>query len=469
MDLFDEKIKTCARREAISVPEGFDERIEKKLAGLPAGKSKTRAGFKVLLLASAFLVLTAVTVWASPAVQRMAHGIIAYFSSEQESAYSSQKEELQKYNSAVGDAVQDRGITLKIDNIAVDDGYIHIFYTVQNSSPITLAGSEDNPTAWRLQWTAPILFFKADDRDIDLPALIEREAYLENATTLKGMERFPVVQALPANFRLEIWTEHIFGVQGNWRIALDIDKSLVRAATLIVTPGIQASVTRGWDEPSKHDITVDKVLISPFGSQLVLKEISVDGRFFGEASFALQDDRGQFLDVIPSQRWAAPDNQTMEVTNSFEFLNGSIDMKTLTLIPLAFNLKKNVQADGSFSPVLATAALKQVPFRLEQNEKGAVMVDQVDFSEQGMKITYHSDGVLDPPQFFLLDENDREIEGLKLAADRSADRQNGRWIITYTFTNHPSAAKIAQIKRLGTLTYDLKLRTEEQIVIPLSD
>lgn len=469
MDLFDEKIKTYARREPVSVPEGFDARIEKKLAGLPAGKSKTRAGFKVLLLASAFLVVTAVTAWASPAVQRMAHGLIAYFSPGQESAYSSQKEVFQKYNSTVGAAVQDRGITLKIDNIAVDDGYIHVFYTVQSTSPLTLAGSEDNPTAWRLQWTAPVLYLRADGKDIALPALIEREAYLENTTTLKGMERFPVVQALPANFRLEIWTERIFNVQGNWRVALDIDKSAVQAATLAVTPGIQTVVTGGWDKPSSHEITVERVLISPFGSQLVLKEKSVDGSLLGEETFALRDDRGRFLDIVPSQRWTAPDQQSREVTNSFEFLNGSPGIKSLTLIPLAFKLKKSVQSDGSFSPALSTAPFEQVPFRLEQNAKGAIVVDGIDLNEQGMRITYHSDGILGPPYFFLLDENGREIEELKLAVERSVDRQNGRQIITYTFTNRPSAVKIAQIKRLGTLTYDLKLRTEEQIVIPLSD
>lgn len=464
MDLFEQKIKNYARQEIISVPDGFDERIEKKLAALPAGKSKTKTGFKVLLVATVFLVLSAVTVWASPAVQRMAQGMIAYFSPGQESAYFSLQEELQQYNSAAGVAAQDQGITLIIDNIAVDDGYINVFYTVQSNSPITIVGSENTPMAWRLGWTAPLLFFQADGRDIDLPALIEQEAYLENATTLKGMERFAVVESLPDHFRLEIWTEHIFGVQGNWRVALDIDKSPLKADTLVVTPGIQAAVTSGWDQPYRHDITVDKVLISPFGSQLVLTEMSVDGKFFREASFALQDDRGQFLDVVPSQRWAAPDNQTMEVTNAFEFLNGNTKMKTLTLIPLASNLMRQ---NGSFSPIMATAPLDRVPFRLQQNELGAIVVDKIDLSEQGLTITYHADGVLESVDFSLLDQNGRELKDLKLAAVKKVDRQTGQHIYTYTFTNQPSAAEIAQIQRIGIWRYDIKLRTEEQIVILL--
>lgn len=462
MDLFDQKIKTYARQEPVSVPEGFDQRIEKKLAELPVRKVKKTMAFKVLLIAAVFLILSTVTALASPDIQRMAQGIIAYFSPGQKSVYSSQQEELQKYNSAVGAVVQDQGITLKIDNVAVDDGYINVFYTVLSNSPITVVGSKNDPLAWRLGWTAPTFFFKANDQELALPALIEHEAYLENTTTLKGMERFAVVESLPNNFRLDIFTDQIFTVRGNWQIALNIDKSAVQTDTLVVTPGIKASVTSGWDQPYDHNITVDKVLISPFGSQLVLSEMVKNGRNFGEESFALQDDQGRFLDIVPSQRFGGLENKTTKITNSYEFLNGNTKMKTLTLIPLASELKKN----GS-SLAMVTAPLTHVPFDLQQDELGTIVVDHVDVNEQGVKITYHSDGILEFATFFLLDQNDRELKNLKLDVDKNVDRQTGQLIDTYTFTNHPSAADIAQITRLGTLTYDLKPRPEEKVVIPL--
>lgn len=467
MDLFEEKIKAYAGKETVLVPDGFDERIEKKLAGLPFRNAKKNPVLKVLLVAAVFSILSAVTVLASPDIRRMAQGIISYFSAGQISAYSSQKKELEKYNSAVGVAVQDQGIILKIDNIAVDDGYINVFYTVQSNSPITIVGSEDTPMTWRLGWTAPRFFFKADGRELAWPALIEQEAYLENDSTLKGMERFAVIESLPDNFRLELSTDQVLGVKGKWQMTLTIDKSATQTDTLVVTPEIQASVTSGWENLHKHDITVDKVLISPFGSQLILSEKSFDGGLFGEASFALRDDQGRFLDIVPSQRWAGAEKQTMKVTNSFEFLKGSTGMKTLTLIPVASNLKQIVATDGSYSPVMATAPLGPLPQRLQQNELGAVVVDAVDLSEQGLKITYHSQGILEFVHFSLLDQNDRELKDLKLAVDQTVDRQTGRHTDTYTFTHHPSAAAIARISRIGIITYDLKLKTEEQIVIPL--
>jgi hypothetical protein len=464
MDLFDEKLKTDARQETVAVPDGFDERIDQKLAGLAAGKNKKSPAFKVLLIAAAFLALSAVTVLASPAVQRMAQGIIAYFSSGQDSAYASQKEELQKYSSVVDVAVQDQGITLKIDNIAVDDGYINVFYTVQGSAPIKILGREVDPMAWRLEWTAPTLFFKADGQELTLPALIEQEAYLENVTTLKGMERFAVVESLPDNFRLEIFTNYILNVKGNWQLALDIDKSAVRADTRVVTPGIKASVTSGWDQPFAHTVTVDKVLISPFGSQLVLTEMVNDCKVFADGDFTLRDDQGRFLDIVSSQRSAGREKETVTVTNSFEFLNGNPEMKDLTLIPLSYRLR---QEAGSFAPVMATAPLSPAPFRLQQSELGTIVVDKIDLSAQGLKITYHADGILEFAYFFLLDQNARELKNLKLAVDRKVDRQTGQHIDTYTFTNHPTAAEIAAIRQIGTLTYDLKLRTAEQVAIPL--
>lgn len=462
MDPFEQKIKALARQEEIILPQGFDERIEKRLAGLPAGKSKKDTAFKVLLITALFVALSAVTALASPDVQRMAKGLISYFSSGQKSAYLSQEEALQKYNSTVGIAVQDQGITLKIDNIAVDDGYINVFYTVSSNTPIKVIGSENTPMNWRLKWTAPVLFFKANNQDLTLPALIEQEAYLENTTTLKGMERFAVIESLPDEFRLDIYTEQILNVHGNWQVALNVDKSAPGADTLVVTPKIQTIVNSGWDQSYKHNVTIDKVLISPFGSQIVLSELTNDVGVLIPENFALKDDQGRFMDVVFSQFSGGRPGEPTMVTNSFEFLNGSTKIKTLTLIPLASNLKFNGAA-----PAMATAPLSQVPFKLQQNAAGTIVVDQIELNEQEFKITYHADGFLASTHFILLDQNGKELKDIKLAVDHQVDRKTGQHIDTYTFTNHPSAAQIAQIKKLGTLTYDVKLRPEEQIVIPL--
>ena len=99
---------------------------------------------------------------------------------------------------------------------------------------------------------------------------------------------------------------------------------------------------------------------------------------------------------------------------------------------------------------MVTVPLAHVPFRLQPNELGAVAIDHVDVSEQGLKIAYHSEGILQYVTFFLIDQNDRELKSLKFAVDKNVDRQTGQHIDTYTFTGHPSAAEIAQITRIGT-------------------
>jgi hypothetical protein len=168
MDPFDQKIRNYAHNEPIAVPYGFDDRIEKIVANLSARKINKRFPTKTLLIASIFLLLSAITVMASPSVKQMAEGVISYFNAPQEFRYLSQRAQFEKYNNAIGATVQDQDIILKIDNIAIDDSYINVFYTIKSSSPIMLKGQEENPLTWRLQWTAPDLWFKADGRFINL-------------------------------------------------------------------------------------------------------------------------------------------------------------------------------------------------------------------------------------------------------------------------------------------------------------
>jgi len=462
MNPFDQEIKNYAHNEPITVPCGFDGRIEQIVTGLPPRNINKRFSAKTLLIASVFLLLFTIPVMASPSIKQMAEGVISYFNAPQEFRYLSQQALFEKYNNAIGATVQDQNIILKIDNISVDDSYINVFYTITNNSPIKLKGSESNPLAWRLQWTAPNLMFKADGHFINLPAEIGKEAYLENETTLKGMQRFSLVQSLPDNFNLEIYTDRILDVQGSWFIPLNVDKSTTQGDTLVATPGIKAVVTSGPNHEDSHNITVDKVTISPFGSRIVLTEMVKDGKIFSD--FALRDDQGHYLDIVPSQLFAGNENKTVKTTNSFEFLRGNKGMKELTLIPLSFGTnEKGNQKTGTVS-----APINNFPIRLQQSELGAAVIDKFEMNEQEIKITFHSDGVLPFTFFTLLNENDQDLDllGLKVAVDETFDRQTGQRVKILTFIN-PSKEKIAQIKKIGLITYDTKLNTKEQVVIPL--
>ena len=140
-------------------------------------------------------------------------------------------------------------------------------------------------------------------------------------------------------------------------------------------------------------------------------------------------------------------------------------MKELTLIPLSFGTNEK----GNQKTGMVSAPIKNnFPIRLQQSEVGAAVIDKFDMNEKEIKITFHSDGVLPFTFFTLLNENDQDLNllGLKLAADETFDRQTGQRVKILTFKN-PSKEKIAQIKKIGLITYDTKLNTEEQFVIPL--
>lgn len=86
MNPFDQKIKNYAHYEPFSVPYGFDDRIDKIVDNLPA-RSEKRFLTKTLMIASVFLLLSTVTVMASPSAKKMAEGVISYFNAPQEFRY----------------------------------------------------------------------------------------------------------------------------------------------------------------------------------------------------------------------------------------------------------------------------------------------------------------------------------------------------------------------------------------------
>lgn len=112
----------------------------------------------------------------------------------------------------------------------------------------------------------------------------------------EGMQRVAVMDTMDDTVNLELYTGEIFQVRGQWHIPVCIDKSSVAAESLTVSPKIKARVTTGWNKEYSHDITVEKVSISPFGSQIVLSERG-ENPF---CQFALRDEKGNYLPVVPA-------------------------------------------------------------------------------------------------------------------------------------------------------------------------
>ena len=136
---FDEKLKARAAREGSPIPEGFDSRMDALLDTLPAGvqpaKKRRAPRLAVCIGIAAAMVVGAAA--AAPAILKMAQGAVNYFQSDQESVYAPLQTEYERFNAAVGMHQTVDGVTLSIDNIAVDDSYMSIFFTVSSETPLS--------------------------------------------------------------------------------------------------------------------------------------------------------------------------------------------------------------------------------------------------------------------------------------------------------------------------------------------
>jgi hypothetical protein len=456
MDNFDNTIKNKAKLEKINVPVDFNEKIDKITFDLKYNKvrKKSKRTFLILIAATMLIVMTTVISFAAPMLVKMTEGAIAYFNAPEEFRYLSKKSEYEKFNSEVGISCEDKGIKITLDNIAVDDNYINVFYTLKSENPINLLGDENNPLKWRLQWSAINFRLKADGKYIEPAVQIEKDAYLVDDYTMQGMQRFAIMDQLNDNFNLELYTNDIWNIEGQWHMAVNVDKSSVAVESNTVMPGIKAKVSSGWGaDTSKHNITVKKVSLSPFGNQIVLSERGVE--VFTE--FAVRDNRGNYLTVIPSSNQSHPLYKT---DNSFEFISKSKNIENITIIP--------IMSDGHSE--LKNISLKDLPAELPVNDMGSYVIESIEMNEDKMQAVVSQKGAVPVIDFVLIptDENG-EMISLESYNDTEYNHENGKIIVTIFWGKDVSKEDLDKIRGFSYWeNYDFKLNEDEAITIDLN-
>ena len=331
----DEKLKARAQRESSPIPEGFHERMDALLHNLPEQvtpvKKRRAPRTAVCIGIAAALVVGAAA--AAPTVLEMARNAIGYFTQNSGSEYAEYQGKYEKYNAAVGMSDTNGDQTLTIDNLAVDDSYMLVFYTLKSKTPIALVGTADEPQSWRASWTAPTFFAQVNGKQLDTTGAIENEATMPDEYTLTGVHRIVLKEALPDQFDLLLYDGGSSDINdANFQFAMSVDKSAVAVETLTVEPKLDFTVeyddtdADGHTNPIRCTPRIERVSISPFGSTITLSEQAEAPM----TNFVLRDDKGNYLPVISN---GSVGGGIGRATNSFEFLGANLDTKSITLIP----------------------------------------------------------------------------------------------------------------------------------------
>lgn len=451
LDDFDRLLKEKAKKEVFQLPEEVDMKINNIIKSLPNKSPHRKVSIKIALIAAAVATLSITTVFALDTSfgKNVIGQVISYFNNSSTKYYEN-KASFEKFNRAVGVAAEDKGIKLTLDNLAIDDNFMNVFFTIESNKPIDMKFTEEN-TLFKEVLSVPLLHFKINGNEIDYSNNNDIDAYFQGENTLKVMRRINVSQVkLPKNFDLEMYAEEIFKEKGNWSIASTIDKAEVETKSKTVKPNIKATIDVG---DFKHNITIDKVSISPFGSQIIITEKIKDGRVFDK--FALIDDKGRVLDLLGTDLRASG-----KATNSFEFIKGNVDMKYLKLIPI------KAQAEGK-ELIEEKYSIKQLPITFKTSSIGSAVVEKIEFKKETIEVTYHNEGInIWEPSFNFYDSNGKEISLGDQGKSTSIDRESGRFVQRIKFSNpHADLSKIAQI---GTFTgHNIELIKDQEIKVNL--
>ena len=433
---FDEKLKARAQREGSPAPEGFDERMDALLRDLPAQITpiKKRRPARTVLCIGIAAALVVGAAAAAPTVLEMARNTISYFTQYSGSEYAEYQGKYEKYNAAVGMSDTNGDQTLTIDNLAVDDSYMLVFYTLKSKTPIELAGTDDEPQSWRTSWTAPTFFAQINGKQLDTTGAIENEATMPDEYTLTGVHRIVLKEALPDQFDLVLYDGGSSDINdADFQFAMSVDKSAVAVETLTVEPKQDFTVdfSTEYDGQTYHlhyNPRIERVSISPFGSTITLSEKAEDPM----TNFVLRDDKGNYLPVISN---GSVGGGIGRATNSFEFLGANLDTQSVTLIPCI----------GPYRSHEVKGALDSLP--LTDSSAGGYTLESLDIDEHRAVATFSFHGPITKSnaQLSLLLADGTTLDRLTdCFIDYTYDRENGLCITTIEYPD-ATPEQIAQI------------------------
>lgn len=375
---------------------------------------------KTSAIAAAITTITAVSAFAmSPTGQDAINSIIAYFQNDSATEMTSM-EELAKYNKEIGVSCAKDGYTLTLDNVAADDNFIHVFYTIKSESVPFYEGS-DPKTAMYSDPVNPQMTV-----DLVINGILagfgtnhnSHDGYFVDNYTYKSAAKYNVASMdFPDIFKIELFGEvvdnnsdlsdaylKLFKMNGYdeiteedkkslWYVSADVDKSKVKVES--VTKDINAKLP--W-----MNAVLDKAVFSPFGNQLVMStaEGAGEDEMLRIDLMALFDEKGNALDLLNTDLCGGVSGSSK---NSLEFLKADKDISKLKLVPVKFNDHGDCD--------VKELAIGSYPMVYKVNNYGNVVVTDVRFSDGQVAIDYYKDGfVMYDPGFLLMDKNGENAE-----------------------------------------------------------
>jgi|GEM_PF-2335352 len=485
---FDKMIKSMIEHEPNPMSGEFKNLIKSALEKLPEDNTglkkvqKSTRRIKVLLIASIIALFLMTTAFASvPRLLEMTQNFLKEFYKLDNLNILSKQEEFEKYNAPVGYTSESEGISVTIDNIAVDGNFLLISSTVKCNRPIEdiikdswiynkslemkTDDSENIDYKEFLFNIIPRYYMEIDEVNYERLDMSDNEEYLKDEYTFIAVQKYILPTEVPDIFELSISEKYICHTKGDWSFDMTIDKSKTNGSSVTVTPNIKAEVTSiVQGKEYTHSIIIDKLSISPFGGQIAISE----GGSEPFRDFALRDENGNYYLVLNDSVKFAENGDISK--NVFEFIYPSTNgiVNELEIIPILTNgtpVEKQVMILDYDSPT-----------EIKISDIGGYITESLEVDEKQLKLTLKQHGAILQYRsiingaFGLLDKTGSKninkyinLNGVKY------DKHNGNAVITGYWSN--DAPDNIQ-NQIGGFWYvempNMLLNEDEAIKIPLN-
>ena len=331
---FDKQIKERTKREEVAIPLQTKQQINKTLLMIENQQVKRKGYFNRRIAACMLICLTLVgnILAATDIPAKVIDGISGFFSKTDSAKYENDAEALGELEQYIGKTIEKYGIEITLESIAVDDNFLNLFYTMRSNEMIPKEGDRGDLAALYV----PLLQIEMNGKPWEyMNNGQDQDAYLEDEKTLKVMERIDVAHLeLPEQFSIDIMLTDRGEQEKSWIFSdILVQKIKEPSQNIIVNkPWKVVARTLDMDQAGNREINlnIDKVIISPLASQIVISEKK--GEYAPFQSFALFDQDDQPLEIITQWTGTSPVEKDT-CTNGFEFIPTS-HLKKIKIIPI---------------------------------------------------------------------------------------------------------------------------------------
>lgn len=244
----------------------------------PAAAEKPRRRvLRTVLIAAAIACVGTATVFAAPALLRMLQGELPFFQSARtqsqvsdpleapRGSYDGARQQLEAYNAQVGQTVESAGISVTLDNVAMDVSGMDAFFTIRGGDTVQalLDAAGMDPTA--VDWASLGLdssFWRTTMNGDEAALEIDQgDYYLNEDGSIRLWEHY-LLNTLPAGDEITVTMteDRLLQTEGEWTFTVTLDGASVRAGGQTVEAGsydLGQDITITTEELKEYGQSID--------------------------------------------------------------------------------------------------------------------------------------------------------------------------------------------------------------------